>query len=69
MATYHVDKGFRFDDSCETRRKGEILELSGEELIFALENKCLTKVKGAEPEEKPKRKRRTKAEMQAADNG
>jgi len=66
MATYHVDKGFRFAEETETRRKGQVVELSGDELIFALERKCLTRVEG-EPEEKPKRKRRTKEEMKAAE--
>ena len=49
MATYQVDKGFRASEESETRFKGEVLELSGDELIFALENKCLTKLKGDAP--------------------
>lgn len=53
MAKYLVDKAFRAADTkkddevveSELRKKGSIVELSGAELKFGLENKCLTKLK------------------------
>jgi hypothetical protein len=40
---YLVDKGFRHDEIM--RNKGSVVELAGDELMFALENKCVTKQK------------------------
>lgn len=51
MAKYNVDKGFCFDEKSGTRRKGSIVDLSGKELEFAHDNKCVSKVK----EEKAKK--------------
>ena len=45
MTKYFVDKGFCFSKELGTKCKGKTLELEGEELKFALENKCVTKVK------------------------
>ena len=42
-SVYLVDRGFRHADIM--RSKGEVVELAGEELMFALENKCVTKQK------------------------
>ena len=50
MAKYTVDKGFCFDEKSGNRRKGTVVELSGKELEFAHDNKCVTKF--AEKEEK-----------------
>ena len=44
MAKYTVDKGFRaLEKDSEMRRKGSVVELSGKELEFAQDNKCVTK--------------------------
>ena len=44
MAKYTVDKGFRSKEKdAEMRRKGSVIELSGKELEFAQDNKCVTK--------------------------
>ncbi len=46
MALYTVDKGFRAEDkNSKMHRKGDVVELSGKELEFAHDNKCVTKVK------------------------
>ncbi len=46
MAKYTIDKGFRaLDKDSKMRRKGSVIELSGKELEFAQENKCVTKFK------------------------
>jgi hypothetical protein len=45
MAKYIVDKGFRsLEKDAVMRRKGDIVELSGKELDFAHDNKCVSKV-------------------------
>lgn len=43
MAKYIVDKGFCFDEKTGTRKKGSIVDISGDELKFAQEKKCVTK--------------------------
>ena len=44
MAKYTVDKGFRaLDKESKMRRKGTVVELSGKEIEFAQDNKCVTK--------------------------
>jgi hypothetical protein len=44
MAKYIVDKGFRATEKDSKQRKlGAIVELSGKELEFAQDNKCVTK--------------------------
>lgn len=46
MDKYTVDKGFRATgEDSEQRRKGDVVELSGKELDFAHDNKCVTKFK------------------------
>ena len=46
MAKYTIDKGFRsLEKDAEMRRKGTVVELSGKELEFAQDNKCVTKFK------------------------
>jgi hypothetical protein len=46
MAKYIVDKGFRAEEKdSKMRRKGDIVTLSGKELEFAHDNKCVSKVK------------------------
>ncbi len=46
MAKYTVDKGFRsLEEGAKMRRKGDVVELSGKELEFAHDNKCVTKFK------------------------
>ncbi len=46
MAKYIIDKGFRAEEKdSKMHRKGTIVELSGKELEFAHDNKCVTKVK------------------------
>jgi len=49
MAKYIVDKGFRaLEKDSKMHRKGDIVELSGKELEFAHDNKCVSKVKEEE---------------------
>ena len=44
MAKYTVDKGFRAaEKDSKQRRQGSVIELSGKELEFAQDNKCVTK--------------------------
>tara|TARA_R110000787_G_scaffold4438_1_gene17003 strand:- start:75 stop:227 length:153 start_codon:yes stop_codon:yes gene_type:complete len=44
MAKYIVDKSFRATEKDSKQRKlGAIVELSGKELKFAQDNKCVTK--------------------------
>ena len=44
MDKYTVDKGFRaIEKDSKMRRKGSVIELSGKELEFAQDNKCVTK--------------------------
>ena len=45
MAKYNIEKGFCFEAKAGTRRKGTVVELSGKELEFAQDNKCVSKVK------------------------
>ena len=46
MAKYTVDKGFRSKEKdAKMHRKGDVVELSGKELEFAHDNKCVTKFK------------------------
>jgi hypothetical protein len=46
MARYTVDKGFRsLEKDAKMHRKGDVVELSGKELEFAHDNKCVTKFK------------------------
>ena len=46
MAKYIVDKGFRaLEKDSKMRRKGDVVELSGKELEFAHDNKCVSKFK------------------------
>ncbi len=46
MAKYTIDKGFRsLEKDSKMHRKGDVVELSGKELEFAHDNKCVTKVK------------------------
>ena len=45
MAKYIIDKGFCFDGKVGTRKKGSVIELSGKELEFAQNNKCVSKAK------------------------
>jgi len=46
MTKYTVDKGFRAEEKdSKMHRKGDVVELSGKELEFAHDNKCVTKVK------------------------
>lgn len=42
---YLVDKGFCFSKVLGTKIKGQTVLLKGDELMFALENKCVTRVK------------------------
>ena len=52
MAKYVIDKGFRCGEKdAEMRKKGTVVELSGKELEFALENKCVTKYKKPKKED------------------
>lgn len=44
MAKYLVKKGFRASKDVPTRKKGTIIELSGDELKFAKSNKCVESV-------------------------
>jgi hypothetical protein len=49
MAKYIVDKGFRaLEKDSKMRRKGDVIELSGKELEFAHDNKCVSKFKEEE---------------------
>ena len=44
MAKYIVDKGFRSGEKdAKMRQKGSVVELSGKELEFAQDNKCVSK--------------------------
>lgn len=44
MAKYTIDKGFRSGEKdAEMRKKGAVVELSGKELEFAQDNKCVSK--------------------------
>jgi hypothetical protein len=46
MAKYIVDKGFRSTEKDSVmRQKGKVIELSGKELEFAQDNKCVSKFK------------------------
>ena len=46
MTKYIVDKGFRaLEKDSKMHRKGDVVELSGKELEFAHDNKCVTKFK------------------------
>jgi hypothetical protein len=45
MTKYIIDKGFCFGVKLGTRKKGSIIELSGKELEFAQDNKCVSKFK------------------------
>ena len=46
MAKYIVDKGFRaLEKDSKMHRNGDVVELSGKELEFAHDNKCVTKFK------------------------
>ncbi len=46
MAKYTIDKGFRaLENDSKMHRKGDVVELSGKELEFAQDNKCVTKYK------------------------
>jgi hypothetical protein len=44
MAKYIVNKGFRAtEEDSKQRSQGSVVELSGKELEFAQDNKCVTK--------------------------
>ena len=46
MAKYIIDKGFRaLEKDSKQRRKGDVVTLSGKELEFAHDHKCVSKVK------------------------
>jgi len=46
MAKYIVDRGFRATEKdSKMHRKGDVVELSGKELDFAQDNKCVSKFK------------------------
>ena len=42
MAKYNIGRGFSFDGK-KQRTKGQVVELSGDELKFAQENRCIAK--------------------------
>tara|TARA_Y100000310_G_C20481386_1_gene714832 strand:+ start:287 stop:442 length:156 start_codon:yes stop_codon:yes gene_type:complete len=43
MAKYTVVKGFNFSEETGMRKKGQVADISGDELKFAKENDCVVK--------------------------
>ena len=52
MAKYIVDKGFCFDAKVGTHKKDSVIEISGKELEFAQDNKCVSKFKEKKEDKK-----------------